>query len=55
MEKYSGRAADSVDSTVLVPFAGSQLAANANPTVWALAVRWGSTVTVAVPVPRAES
>jgi hypothetical protein len=52
MKKYSGRAADPVDDTVLVPFDGSQLAADANPTAWALAVRWGSTVhtiTAAVP------
>jgi hypothetical protein len=49
MKKYSGRADDPVDDTVLVPFHGSQLAADANPTVWALALRWGSTV-----APRAE-
>jgi hypothetical protein len=60
MKKYSGHAADPVGDAVLVPFEGSQHAADANPTVWALAVRWGSTVhTVTasqlVPVPRAES
>jgi hypothetical protein len=60
MKKYSGRAAD--------PFDGPQLAAVANPTVWALAVRWGSTIhavpgavpafdrsQLVVPVPRVES
>jgi hypothetical protein len=52
MEKFSGRAADPVDDTVLVPFDGSQLAADANPTVWSLAVRWGSTIhTVTADVP----
>jgi hypothetical protein len=57
MNTYSGRAADPVDH-VLVPFDESQLAADASPIVWALAVRWGSTIhtlTAAVPVPRAES
>jgi len=44
MKKYSGRAADAVDDTILVPFDRSQLAADANPTIWALAVRWGSTI-----------
>jgi hypothetical protein len=68
MNKYSGRAADPFDDTVVVPFDRSQLAADANPTVWALAVRWGSTIhavtgavpafdgsQLAVPRPMAES
>ena len=58
MKKYSGRAADRVDDTGLVTFDGSQLAADANPTVWALAVRWGSTVynvSAVVPATRAET
>jgi hypothetical protein len=50
MKKYSGRAADPVDDTVLVSFDGSQLAAVANPSVWALAVRWGSTLVVGAPL-----
>ncbi len=44
MEKFSGRAADPVYETVLVPFDGSQLAAGAMPTARALAARFGATV-----------
>jgi hypothetical protein len=40
MKKYTERAADPVDDTALMTVHGSQLAA-ANPTVWALALRWG--------------
>ena len=51
MEKFSGRAADPVYDTVLVPFDGSQLAAGAMPTALALAARFGATVhTVTVAV-----
>jgi hypothetical protein len=68
MKKYPRRAPDPFDDTVVVPFDGSQLAADANPTVWALAVRWGSTIhavtgavpafdrsQLVVPVPSVES
>ena len=50
MKEYSGRAADPADDTTLTPFDGSHLAANANPTVWAFAVRWGSTLVVGAPL-----
>jgi hypothetical protein len=52
MKKYSARPAEPDDDKVLVPVDGAQLAADANPFVWALAVRWGSTIdtgTTAVP------
>ena len=50
MTKYTRRDDDPIDDTVLVPFHGSQLAADANPTVWALAVRWGSSLVAGAPL-----
>jgi hypothetical protein len=44
MKKYSAPPAEPDDDKVLVPVDGPQLAADANSFVWALAVRWGSTI-----------